>query len=494
MRAAAWSGPPHLARPARPAAAATIVPLTVGGPLRDGSAARPNPGLRAPERPYRPGLPRRPAGPSAVGPARPSAAATPATGLPVPSTVRSGASVSLVSRPGPDQVPDGRGQRLVGDARGADRVAAGAKRAPTRSASARKNSAPPPSRAASTASCSGVIVISPGSGNSSGAASAGASTSQPSPPGRPPAPDHTISPAAVARRAPRGSSRAPGRAAPASPAPRPRPRRPASCSIASYTASGPGPARPAAVGACRAGRVLPGGQEPRQRLRRHRLGLPAQLGQAAAAQQPEHPGVAPLGAAPAGQELALGHPALGGQPPQRAGDHRHAEAVPVRGRARGERPVRAGVPGHQVAQRVAERLGERGRARPAAAPPPARRAAFRRPRSPPSAARPPPGPRAPGAARPARRASPARPRGPRTAPRPPWPTAGRPRAAGPRPPPGHGTYGAARATGRRVRNPERCPGRAALSRRPGPAARRAARSRAPAPGPGARPGARRPRT
>ena len=81
----------------------------------------------------------------------------------------------------------------------------------------------------------------------------------------------------------------------------------------------------------------------------HGLGLPAQLGQAAAAQQPEDAGVAPLGSAPSGQELALGGPPLGGQPPQRVEDHRLAEPVPLRDRARGERPVRPGVPGDQVA-------------------------------------------------------------------------------------------------------------------------------------------------
>jgi hypothetical protein len=41
------------------------------------------------------------------------------------------------------------------------------------------------------------MVISPGPGSSSGALSAGASVTQPSPPGSPPAPDQTTSPAAV---------------------------------------------------------------------------------------------------------------------------------------------------------------------------------------------------------------------------------------------------------------------------------------------------------
>ena len=61
----------------------------------------------------------------------------------------------------------------------------------------RKNTAPPSASAVSTASCSGVIVISDGAGNSSGTDSAGASTSHPSPPGSPPAPVQTTSPAVV---------------------------------------------------------------------------------------------------------------------------------------------------------------------------------------------------------------------------------------------------------------------------------------------------------
>ena len=77
------------------------------------------------------------------------------------------------------------------------KLAAATQQAATRSLSMRKNSAPPPLSASSTAKCSGVMLTSPGSGSSSGAPSAGASTSQPSPPGSAPAPDQTISPAEV---------------------------------------------------------------------------------------------------------------------------------------------------------------------------------------------------------------------------------------------------------------------------------------------------------
>ena len=72
-----------------------------------------------------------------------------------------------------------------------------ASRALTRSCSIRKNTAPPSASASSTASWIGVMVISDGSGNSSGADSAEASTSHPSPPGSPPAPVHSTSPAVV---------------------------------------------------------------------------------------------------------------------------------------------------------------------------------------------------------------------------------------------------------------------------------------------------------
>ena len=115
---------------------------------------------------------------------------------------------------------------------------------------------------------------------------------------------------------------------------------------------------------------MPGGQEPGQHLRRDRFGLLAQPGQAAAAQQAQHLRVAPFGPArtwppartppaPGGQELALDHPPVGREPPQRHRHHRGAQPVPPGHRGRGERAVRPRVPGHQVAQRVGDRLGER---------------------------------------------------------------------------------------------------------------------------------------
>ena len=67
-----------------------------------------------------------------------------------------------------------------------------------------RSAPPPPSSALRIASCSGVMEMSPGAGSSSGAEDAGASTTQPSPPGSPPAPAQITSPAAVS------SSRAAG--------------------------------------------------------------------------------------------------------------------------------------------------------------------------------------------------------------------------------------------------------------------------------------------
>ena len=122
-----------------------------------------------------------------------------------------------------------------------------------------------------------------------------------------------------------------------------------------------GPHRAAGPGGRRVPGVLPGGQERGQRLRRHRLGFLAQLGQAAAAQHAQHAGVAPLGAAAARQELALGDPARTAASRCSApvttatpSPYRSATACAVNG------PCVRGVPRHQVAQRVGDRLGERG--------------------------------------------------------------------------------------------------------------------------------------
>jgi hypothetical protein len=122
--------------------------------------------------------------------------------------------------------------------------------------------------------------------------------------------------------------------------------------------SGP-PARAAARVAGGLPRVLPGGQERRQRLRWRGLDLLAQLGQAAAAQHAQHLRIAPLGAPAAGHELALHHPVLRGETAQGAADHGHAQPVALGRRLCGERPMTARVPRHQVAERVGHRLGER---------------------------------------------------------------------------------------------------------------------------------------
>ncbi|MFC6561247.1 hypothetical protein [Nonomuraea cavernae] len=102
-------------------------------------------------------------------------------GRPDPSVARSGASVS------PDTRPDHtRSHRAV--------ASAGSSSEPSWSDSPRKNSAPPPPSTSSTWVCSGVMVISAGSGSSRGAVSAKKSDTHPSPPGSEPWPTHITSP------------------------------------------------------------------------------------------------------------------------------------------------------------------------------------------------------------------------------------------------------------------------------------------------------------
>ncbi len=228
-------------------------PLTVGGPACDGSDPRPKPGRWFRRPAEGPGLPNpgrppggrpaagawplpalfvrpfsRPVSPSPPdpvpvpeagpwpGPASPAGRGPGTHDLPAESSVRNGAMVSLVTRPAHT-----RSQMAAAIAWSVTRFSALARPAAsrpsapspsgelallgfpavnwstTRSARARKNSAPPPLRTESTTSCTGVIVISPGGGSSSGAESAGARTSHPSPPGSAPAPAQTTSPAAV---------------------------------------------------------------------------------------------------------------------------------------------------------------------------------------------------------------------------------------------------------------------------------------------------------
>jgi len=168
-------------------------PVTVGGPLRDGIAAR-----RAPP-PYRlpagRGLNTPPAGAdlggiaSRDGTERRGAAGRRVAAPPLVTT-RSGARVSLVSQPA-------HTRSQMAAARSASSAGCPSRTAATRSLSIRKKSAPPPPSAVSTAPCSGVVDSSPGSGSSSGALSAGARTSQPSPVPTVPAPAQTTSPAVV---------------------------------------------------------------------------------------------------------------------------------------------------------------------------------------------------------------------------------------------------------------------------------------------------------
>ena len=430
-------------------------PATVGGPVRVGIAGRPSRGAAVP---------------------RAASRARGAAGLlrcvpPPPSRVRSGARVSLVSAPGPDEVPDQVGQRgVVG---GADQVGQRRGRtAPARRRAARGSGAPPVGRRSS------------GSGSSSGARSAGHEADPAVAAGqrrrrRPTAPRRRWS----ARRASRGSSRAPGPAARATPARWPAPARRPAARRRARTPSAPRSRPPT---------PLPGRREPGQRADRDRLDLLAQLGQAAPPDRAQHLGVAPLLAAAAGPELAGDQPAGAGEPLQRRGRRRRRPRPSRAATSRGlERAVGAGVAADQVAERVGDRLGEHlGHARPAARCR-ARRAAGRRPRWRRSAPRRRCAPAAPGGRRPARPATPA----------------ARPRAAASAavrsPTHAQQVGGAVDVAGVPLRSGSRCSSAstsaiavgveqlAQLGR--GRAARRAGRCPAPAPRRAARPAARRPR-
>ena len=107
--------------------------------------------------------------------------------------------------------------------------------------------------------------------------------------------------------------------------------------------------------------MLPGRQEPAHCDLVDRLDLVPERGQGAAAEAPQHLGVAPLAAGAVRPELALKEAAGPGQPPE--GDERHGRTEPeARGHVgESERAVGAGVPADQVAERVRHRLGEHGR-------------------------------------------------------------------------------------------------------------------------------------
>ncbi len=103
---------------------------------------------------------------------------------PVPTSARSGASVSLPTRP--DQA---RSHSAAVSARSSVE--------PTASESWRKKYAPPPASASTIEKCTGDRSSSCGSGSVSGAASARCSDTQPSEPGSPPWPAQSTSPVAV---------------------------------------------------------------------------------------------------------------------------------------------------------------------------------------------------------------------------------------------------------------------------------------------------------
>src|SRR6516225_1011182 len=224
-------------------------PLTVGGPIRVGIAGRPKPYRR-------PGPPGRGRGTAARGAAAARRCPEP------PSATRSGASVSLVSSPAQTRSQIAAATSLSS---AGERPCEPASSPATRSLSIRKNSAPPPLSTSSTASCSGVMLTSPGSGSITAAPSAGASTSQPSPPGSAPGQDQRLQRGRGHRRSGQPLDDLQDR-------PRVGPPPPAA------PQAGPWPA------IC--GRnPVPGGQEPGQDLRRDRFHLLAQPGQAAPAQQ-----------------------------------------------------------------------------------------------------------------------------------------------------------------------------------------------------------------
>ena len=104
--------------------------------------------------------------------------------------------------------------------------------------------------------------------------------------------------------------------------------------------------------------MLPRAQEAGQCSRFDRLHLFTQPGQRAASQLAQHLGLAPLRARASGAELAVQDPALGGKSLQRVAGDGRAEAESLGHLVGRERSVGAGVPGHQVGQRIVDRLGE----------------------------------------------------------------------------------------------------------------------------------------
>ncbi len=107
--------------------------------------------------------------------------------------------------------------------------------------------------------------------------------------------------------------------------------------------------------------VLPGRQEAAERVLRHRFDLLAKRCERTAAEASKDLRIHPLAARGSGSELALDDATVAGETPQRIQNYGDAEPEsPGDGRG-GERPVRARIPAHQVADRVGNRLHERGR-------------------------------------------------------------------------------------------------------------------------------------
>jgi hypothetical protein len=106
---------------------------------------------------------------------------------------------------------------------------------------------------------------------------------------------------------------------------------------------------------------VPGGEEAAEHLGLHRLDVLAQGGERAAAQRAQHVLVAPLAAVAAGAELAFDDASGGRQPLQRGVHDRYAEAETCRRIRRRERPVRARIAPHQIADGIGGGLEQRGR-------------------------------------------------------------------------------------------------------------------------------------
>ena len=104
--------------------------------------------------------------------------------------------------------------------------------------------------------------------------------------------------------------------------------------------------------------MLPSGHKAGQHVLFYRFNFFAQRGQGTAPQHPQHVVVAPLPLNPIRPKLALDHPALPFQFFQPADGPLRLQAQCSRQLIGEERAVSSGVPGHQICQRILNRIGE----------------------------------------------------------------------------------------------------------------------------------------